>query len=295
VQPDEHVIDQGDDGDYFYVIESGTYDIFVKFDDGEKLVGAYDGKGSFGELALMYNMPRSATIIATSDGTLWAMERSVFRRILMKSAFKKRKMYESLIEGVPMLQTLEDASKSVQQRCHEQCATYVATIEQQLTQLHNMPTSPMKSAEQIAETKSSEGQECVSALEHDSTQRWTDMNASLTSSVDALKKDLNAQTNKLNECSEASVKEFARDKQRLEGALTQHLSEHCQQVAAQMQNEVSLQVALLDQTESNVQQELEMRKKQLDTFLADELKVDIPTGTTPQQRDFAYPRASIFS
>ncbi|XP_014668167.1 PREDICTED: kinesin-like protein KIF11-B [Priapulus caudatus] len=148
----------------------------------------------------------------------------------------------------------------------------------------------MKSAEHIAETKSSEGQECVSALEHDSTQRWTDMNTSLTSSVDALKKDLNAQTNKLNGCSEASVKEVARGKERLEGALTQHLSEHCQQVAAQMQNEVSLQVALLDQTESNVQQELEMRKEQLDTFLADELKVDIPTGTTPQRRDFAYPR-----
>lgn len=55
------------------LLYSGTYDIFVKFDDGEKLVGSYDNKGSFGELALMYNMPRSATIIATSEGSLWAM------------------------------------------------------------------------------------------------------------------------------------------------------------------------------------------------------------------------------
>ena len=36
-------------------------------------VGAYDGKGSFGELALMYNMPRAATIVATTEGVLWAM------------------------------------------------------------------------------------------------------------------------------------------------------------------------------------------------------------------------------
>lgn len=48
---------------------SGTYDIHVD----NKLVGQYENSGSFGELALMYNMPRAATIVATSDGTLWAM------------------------------------------------------------------------------------------------------------------------------------------------------------------------------------------------------------------------------
>ncbi|XP_014673373.1 PREDICTED: cAMP-dependent protein kinase type II regulatory subunit-like isoform X3 [Priapulus caudatus] len=107
VKPDDHIIDQGDDGDNFYVIQSGTYDIFVKTDVGDKCVGGYAGSGSFGELALMYNMPRAATIVATSEGSLWAMNRTTFRRILMKSAFKKRKMYEALLEGVPMLQTLE--------------------------------------------------------------------------------------------------------------------------------------------------------------------------------------------
>ena len=39
---------------------------------GEK-IGEYVEQGSFGELALMYNVPRAATIIATSDGKLWAM------------------------------------------------------------------------------------------------------------------------------------------------------------------------------------------------------------------------------
>ncbi|XP_063849683.1 cAMP-dependent protein kinase type II regulatory subunit-like isoform X1 [Scylla paramamosain] len=105
----EYVIKQGDDGDNFYVIESGVYNIFVKGDhDPEPIpVGKYDNAGSFGELALMYNLPRAATIQAVSSGSLWAMDRNTFRRILLKSACRKRKMYECLLESVPMLKTLE--------------------------------------------------------------------------------------------------------------------------------------------------------------------------------------------
>ncbi|KAL3852718.1 hypothetical protein ACJMK2_016336 [Sinanodonta woodiana] len=103
VEPGEHVIDQGDDGNNFYVIDSGKYDILVN----GKLVGKYDNVGSFGELALMYNMPRAATIIATTPGTLWAMDRATFRRIVLKTAFNKRKMYESLLENVSVLKTLD--------------------------------------------------------------------------------------------------------------------------------------------------------------------------------------------
>lgn len=76
-------------------------------DTEARQVYKYENGGSFGELALMYNMPRAATIQAASQGSLWAMDRQTFRRILLKSAFRKRKMYESLIESVPMLKALE--------------------------------------------------------------------------------------------------------------------------------------------------------------------------------------------
>lgn len=52
---------------------SGTFNIFVKADGTDKLVSCYDNRGSFGELALMYNTPRAATIIATSTGALWCL------------------------------------------------------------------------------------------------------------------------------------------------------------------------------------------------------------------------------
>ncbi|KAG8435947.1 hypothetical protein GDO86_007155 [Hymenochirus boettgeri] len=107
VKPQEHVIDQGDDGDNFYVIERGQYDIFVARDGQSRCVGRYDNHGSFGELALMYNTPRAATIVATSEGALWGLDRVTFRRIILKNNAKKRKTYEIFIESVPVLKSLE--------------------------------------------------------------------------------------------------------------------------------------------------------------------------------------------
>ncbi|XP_061909058.1 protein kinase, cAMP-dependent, regulatory, type II, alpha, B isoform X2 [Entelurus aequoreus] len=73
VKAQEHIIDQGDDGDNFYVIEKGEYDILVEKEGVSVRVGKYDNKGSFGELALMYNTPRAATIVATQAGALWGL------------------------------------------------------------------------------------------------------------------------------------------------------------------------------------------------------------------------------
>lgn len=102
VKSGDVIIEQGDDGDNFYVIESGVYDIEVNKNN----VGNYTEKGSFGELALMYNMPRAATIRAASDGKLWALDRLTFKRIVLKAAFEKRKMYEALLDNLPMFKSL---------------------------------------------------------------------------------------------------------------------------------------------------------------------------------------------
>lgn len=72
-----------------------------------KKVGTYNNTGSFGELALMYNTPRAATIVATSEGILWALGRESFRRIVLKNAARKRRVYENLLESVSMLKSLE--------------------------------------------------------------------------------------------------------------------------------------------------------------------------------------------
>jgi len=50
-------------------IFSGTYEINVN----GVVVHTYVDEGSFGELALMYNTPRAATVTSRSSGTLWAL------------------------------------------------------------------------------------------------------------------------------------------------------------------------------------------------------------------------------
>lgn len=102
------IIEQGGVGDYFYVVESGTFDCYIsKGGEPPNKVTSYEAGGSFGELALMYNAPRAATIVATSDAVLWALDRVTFRTILMENTSRKRRMYESFLEEVPLLKSLE--------------------------------------------------------------------------------------------------------------------------------------------------------------------------------------------
>lgn len=108
VAPGEVVIEQGADGDFFYVVDEGVYHALIKTNENEPLlkVFEYNGEGNFGELALLYNQPRAATVQAISEGKLWKMDRQTFRKIVLKSAFQKRKMYESFLSSVSLLKHL---------------------------------------------------------------------------------------------------------------------------------------------------------------------------------------------
>jgi CRP-like cAMP-binding protein len=108
VSAGEDVIRQGDEGDNFYIIDNGQFDVFV---DDRKVITIGDG-GSFGELALMYNAPRAATVRAVVDSVLWAVDRQTFRRILMDTTSRKRRMYESFLLEVPILQSLTSHERS---------------------------------------------------------------------------------------------------------------------------------------------------------------------------------------
>ncbi|TID31382.1 hypothetical protein CANINC_000011 [Pichia inconspicua] len=102
------IITQGDQGDFFYVVEKGTVDYLV---DGKVVNTSSDGS-SFGELALMYNSPRAATVIAKTDCILWALDRLTFRRILLDGTSKKRSLYENFLKEVPVLQSLSSYERS---------------------------------------------------------------------------------------------------------------------------------------------------------------------------------------
>lgn len=100
---DETVIKQGDEGDNFYIIDSGEVTVYV---NNELVTNISDG-GSFGELALIYGQLRAATVKAKTDVKLWAIDRDTYRRILMGSTIRKRDMYQEFLSKVSILESLD--------------------------------------------------------------------------------------------------------------------------------------------------------------------------------------------
>ena len=60
----------------------------------------------FGDLALLYNAPRAATIISKTDGVLWTLDRQTFNHIVKGAAVKKRELYEKFLKSVDIFSTI---------------------------------------------------------------------------------------------------------------------------------------------------------------------------------------------
>jgi predicted MFS family arabinose efflux permease len=74
VRSGEVVFREGDPGDLFYVVESGRVRVEI---DGEQVNDLWPGE-AFGEIALLRDVPRTATVTAVEDTTLLALERDEF-------------------------------------------------------------------------------------------------------------------------------------------------------------------------------------------------------------------------
>jgi len=104
IKAGQAAVKQGDLGDCLYVIASGEFDVFVN----ERKV-AVRGKGTmFGELALMYNSPRAATVVANQDSVVWMIDRFTFRRIVTGLSAQKFDVYVKFLKNVQLLMPLAD-------------------------------------------------------------------------------------------------------------------------------------------------------------------------------------------
>src|SRR6266550_2931471 len=74
----------GDPGDAFYVISSGEVEVFFKNDTGERIVLEVATRGDFfGELSMLDNGTRSASVVATEDTQALRLDRDDLERFLM--------------------------------------------------------------------------------------------------------------------------------------------------------------------------------------------------------------------
>ena len=103
------VITQGEEGDVLYLVDSGELDCEKVFKAGDPptYLKTYKPGESFGELALLYNAPRAATIKAKTDATLWALDRECFNNIVKDAAMKKREKYENTLKKVEILKSID--------------------------------------------------------------------------------------------------------------------------------------------------------------------------------------------
>uniref|UniRef100_A0A8D3CPL1 cGMP-dependent protein kinase n=1 Tax=Scophthalmus maximus TaxID=52904 RepID=A0A8D3CPL1_SCOMX len=98
------VIQEGDDGSEVYVLEEGKVEVAKQ---GKKLCSIGPGK-VFGELAILYNCTRTATVTALTDVRLWAIDRQGFQTIMMRTGLIKLSQYTDFLRSVPSFQSLPE-------------------------------------------------------------------------------------------------------------------------------------------------------------------------------------------
>ena len=79
---------EGDAGDCMYVLESGSLNctkVFAGKTEPTHLKVYQPGEG-FGELALLYNAPRAASITAKEESVVWKLDRDTFNHIVKDAA-----------------------------------------------------------------------------------------------------------------------------------------------------------------------------------------------------------------
>ena len=105
------IIQQGDVGDYFYVICHGA----VQFLVNDKAIPGQTEPATrgqtFGELALLYHAPRAATCIVSSadPAILYRVDQKTFRYILQTQTHHADKIKRDLLKAIPFLKELDES------------------------------------------------------------------------------------------------------------------------------------------------------------------------------------------
>uniref|UniRef100_A0A8C7NVN8 cGMP-dependent protein kinase n=1 Tax=Oncorhynchus mykiss TaxID=8022 RepID=A0A8C7NVN8_ONCMY len=98
------VIQEGEPGNFLYVLADGLLEVM----QNGKLLGEMRPRTAFGELAILYNCKRTATVKAVSQAHIWALDRQTFQSIMMKSTQATQEEYFSFLRSVSLLRDLPE-------------------------------------------------------------------------------------------------------------------------------------------------------------------------------------------
>lgn len=98
VKPGDEIARQGEPGNKFYIVTDGQFDVSIKGIDGKDLLLKSLGNGDyFGEMALLEDAPRQATITATTKGSLICLNKETFLKAIGNTQLKEE-LYKVLKE-----------------------------------------------------------------------------------------------------------------------------------------------------------------------------------------------------
>lgn len=80
------IIQQGDEGDKFYIIRQGSVEVIKESMGREDIVATLEAGAFFGELALLRKEPRAATIRSLEEVELLTLSKEIFMDVVQKSA-----------------------------------------------------------------------------------------------------------------------------------------------------------------------------------------------------------------
>eukprot|EP01038_Epipyxis_sp_PR26KG_P013946 gene13946-18703_t len=121
VEGNETIIQEGDSGDLFYILEEGECEIIKN----NESLGTLQSPASFGDLALMYNSPRAATIRSITPCTLWTLDRVFFRQALVTSSSNQNVQLSQFLSKITLfqnigIQNLNQLARSLTKQTYEE-------------------------------------------------------------------------------------------------------------------------------------------------------------------------------
>ncbi|XP_078055421.1 cGMP-dependent protein kinase 2 [Mustelus asterias] len=107
-QQTDLVIQEGELGNHLYVLADGVLEVM----QNGKLLGQMHPGTAFGELAILYNCKRTATVKAVTKSWIWVLDRQVFQSIMMETAQARNKKYFNFLTSVSLLKDLPEEKLS---------------------------------------------------------------------------------------------------------------------------------------------------------------------------------------
>lgn len=101
------IIKEGDKGDNCYYIESGKFACYEKA-KGNNMINQLHNSDIFGDLALIYDCPRSCTVQAIARSVVWKIDRLTFRKILVYISEQERLEIKTFIKSISLFDCLTD-------------------------------------------------------------------------------------------------------------------------------------------------------------------------------------------